>query len=256
MQLKAYIEMWSQSEEDLSHTDRIEKGRTKLFDFDYPIFDPNFKKDFETHFIRHFYTREIGFETEGLFKFHLETWLQIHMPYFNKLFESELIDYNPLENSQAESTHTTDKTKTQNLNQDGTRNLTGDSTKNTSGNSSTTDDGFNRHLEMDTPDTRLTITSNDGQGVIEYASKVEENNVNNTNSSTASQDETSTNDVNETSSSDTTSDTNETETFTMTRGGKIGVQSYAKMIQEHRQAFMRIEKQIFEEMQQLFMLVY
>lgn len=240
MQLKVYIEMWSQFEDNLSLKERIERGRTKLFDFDYPFFDSEYKKQFETNFIRHFYTREIGFETEGLFKMHLETWLNIHMNYFNKLFESELIDYNPLENSKAESTHTTDKTKNQNVSQEGN--------KNTKGNSSEKDDGFTRHLESDTPDSRLKITSNDGQGVIEYASKIDEANVNNTNTANSN--------VDEATNQDTTSNTDEKETFKMVRGGKIGIQTYAKMIQEHRDAFLRIEKQMFEEMQQLFMLVY
>jgi hypothetical protein len=44
MQLREYIEMWSQNE-TLSTRDQIEKGRTNLFDFDYPIFDvSNYKK--------------------------------------------------------------------------------------------------------------------------------------------------------------------------------------------------------------------
>src|SRR5690606_30755344 len=56
-------------------------------------------------FIRHFYMREIGFETEGLFKFYLETWLLVHMPYYNQLFKSELIEYDPLSNSQVIVAH-------------------------------------------------------------------------------------------------------------------------------------------------------
>nr|prf protein p11,lower collar [Bacillus phage phi29] len=84
MQLRTYIEMWSQGETGLSTAEKIEKGRPKLFDFNYPIFDESYRTIFETHFIRNFYMREIGFETEGLFKFHLETWLMINMPYFNK----------------------------------------------------------------------------------------------------------------------------------------------------------------------------
>src|SRR5690606_40563614 len=60
---------------------------------------------FETYFIIHFYMREIGFETEGLFKFYLETWLLVHMPYYNQLFKSELIEYDPLSNSQVIVAH-------------------------------------------------------------------------------------------------------------------------------------------------------
>jgi hypothetical protein len=66
MQLREYIEQATQDIEEMSIKDRIEAGRPKLFDFSYPIFDTNYKAIFETHFIRNFYTREIGFETEGL----------------------------------------------------------------------------------------------------------------------------------------------------------------------------------------------
>ena len=98
MQLKTYIEQASQTS-TLSTRDKIEQGRTKLFDFEYPIFDETYKKVFETNFIRRFYMTEIGFETEGLFKFHLETWLLINMPYWNKMFESELLQFDPLTNA-------------------------------------------------------------------------------------------------------------------------------------------------------------
>ena len=47
--------MFSQYEEDLTTAQKIEKGRTKLFDFNYPIFDENYRSVFETHFIRNFY---------------------------------------------------------------------------------------------------------------------------------------------------------------------------------------------------------
>jgi hypothetical protein len=77
-------------------SNRSRKNKTiRLY---YPIFDTNYKAIFETHFIRNFYTREIGFETEGLFKFKLENWLSINMGYFNKMFESELLTFDPLIN--------------------------------------------------------------------------------------------------------------------------------------------------------------
>lgn len=239
VELRTYIDYHSQ-DEMLSTRDRIEKGRTKLFDFDYPLFDPNYKKVFETHFIRKFYMREVGSETIGLFKFQLETWLLVNMPYFNKLFESELIDFNPLENSKVSATHTktTDKTQTS----------TTDGTVNSTSNGTVTEDNFDRQLDSNNPDSRLTITTNDGQGVIEYASNISENNENNSQETESESDETShvTND----------SEVNETEDYIQSRAGKIGVQTYSKMLDEYRQSFIRIENKIFDEMQELFMLVY
>lgn len=74
----------------------MEKARPKLFSFDYPIFDAAYKKPLETKIMRHFYMREIGLETVGQFKFFLEMKMNEIMPYYNKLYESELIKFNPM----------------------------------------------------------------------------------------------------------------------------------------------------------------
>ena len=74
----------------------IEVARQKIFDFDYPIFDIEYKPVLETKILRHYYFREIGCETYGLFKFHLQNKLNEIMPYYNKLYNSELLDFNPL----------------------------------------------------------------------------------------------------------------------------------------------------------------
>lgn len=105
MELREMVEHYSQFDDKLSHNEKIAIAREKIFDFNYPIFDENYRNVFETNFIRNFYMREIGFETEGLFKFQLETWLLINMPYYNKLFESELIEFNPLESYSLKTTY-------------------------------------------------------------------------------------------------------------------------------------------------------
>lgn len=252
MELKEYIEMWSQDDESLSTRDKIEIGRKKLFDFEYPIFDPNYKSVFETHFIRKFYMREIGFETEGLFKFQLESWLLINMPYFNKMFESELIDFDPLVNSEMKSDWT--KTKDTDGTIDTSTNGTLDRTNNQDTNGTSTSNKFNRELESDTPDSRLAITTADGSGVIEYASKITEETDKDTTTSDINTNGTSKD--TSTASGNTITDVTETETYLQNRAGKIGAITYSKMLKEYRESFVRIENTIFDEMQQLFMLVY
>jgi hypothetical protein len=251
MTLKEVIDFLG-SDEGYSTRDKIEIGRTKLFDFDYPIFNADYKKVFETHFIRKFYMREIGFETEGLFKFQLETWLIINMPYFNKLFESELIQYDPLTNSKTTVTHTktTDKDQTQTSNTNGSNQAT--SKQDTTG--SLIEDNFDRQLDSDNPDSRLAITTKDGEGVIQYAKNIKENNENN--SKTSSGNTTSTANDNTSVDSNANAVINETEDFVQSRVGKIGVQSYSKMLNEYRDSLLRVENKIFNEMQELFMLVY
>lgn len=74
----------------------INNGRQAIFDFDYPIFDVNYKPILERKILKHFYVREIGSETVGLFKLFLSRKMNEIMPYYNKLYQSELIDFNPL----------------------------------------------------------------------------------------------------------------------------------------------------------------
>lgn len=68
----------------------------KIFNFDFPIFDESYRTVLETKIINHFYTREIGYETVGRWQMALENKLNEIMPYYNKLYESELLDFNPL----------------------------------------------------------------------------------------------------------------------------------------------------------------
>jgi hypothetical protein len=252
MELRNIIEQASQNDDTLNHRSRIEIGRSKLFDFEYPIFDPSYKGVFETNFIRNFYMREIGFETEGLFKFNLESWLLINMPYFNKMFESELMVFDPLMNSKMETTYNktrdTDGTVDTSTNGDTTR------TNKQTIDGSHDENAFNRQLESDTPDKRLAITTADGAGVIEYASKIGESSIKSDGTSTSNVDGTNTDLTNVTGN--TISDITETEEFVQTKTGKTGSVTYSKMLMEYRQTLLRIEKEIFKEMQQLFMLVY
>ena len=83
----------------------ITSALPKIFDFDFPIFDENYRVPLETKIIRHYYTREIGLETYGLWKLKLQTKLNEIMPYYNKLYESELYKYNPLYDVDMTTTH-------------------------------------------------------------------------------------------------------------------------------------------------------
>lgn len=85
----------------------IEAARTNIFDFDYPIFDVNYKKTLEEKIISHYYTREIGQETVGLFKLRLKNKMREIMPYYNQLYLSEKLKFNPFFNTDAVDTRET-----------------------------------------------------------------------------------------------------------------------------------------------------
>lgn len=86
----------SESEDDASVEQIVESAIPKIFDFDFPIFDEQYRKVLCTKILMHYYTREIGLETVGLWKLKLRTRLNEVMGYFNQLYNSALLDFNPL----------------------------------------------------------------------------------------------------------------------------------------------------------------
>lgn len=79
----------------------IDSSKGNIFDFDYPIFDEAYRGVLEKKILRHYYTREIGQETFGLFQLFLSDKMNEIMPYYNQLYESELLKHQiePLTNS-------------------------------------------------------------------------------------------------------------------------------------------------------------
>ncbi len=74
----------------------INTSLPKIFDFDFPIFDEAYRTTLEKKIVMHYYTRELGYETVGRWKLALKTKLNELMPYYNELYESSLIEMNPM----------------------------------------------------------------------------------------------------------------------------------------------------------------
>ena len=86
----------SESEGQASVNQIIAAAIPSVFDFDFPIFDESYRNVLETKILKHYYTREIGLETVGLWKLKLDTKLNEIMPFYNQLYKSELIEFNPM----------------------------------------------------------------------------------------------------------------------------------------------------------------
>lgn len=168
----------------------IEKSRGKIFNFPYPIFDESYKKVLETKILKHYYTREIGLETVGLWKLKLDTKLNEIMPFYNQLYKSELLDFNPFYDVDMERTHNrkgdTNKnefgdntnTETQNgsVNATGTQIDTGNQTTDTTSKSDTSSDAraTNHENSQDTvtienTNTRIGESENANTGTVKTA---------------------------------------------------------------------------------------
>ena len=233
-----------------SHVTRI---REWLFDFPYPFYNELDRESFEKDFIEYYYMREIGFESPFLFKLKLKNWLNINMIYWNEVFLSEGLIKNPLINVDWQEVRETERDITTNT-KSVAEGETNDTANNTETGSQATDN-FNRKLDSDTPDSRLQITTgNTGQGVIEYASNIEENkqiglnqftNVGSGVGTSKSKGET----VDEGNSKDKFKDT-----FRVF--GTQGVKTESEMVLLYRNTLRRLKVDIYKEMQNLFMLVY
>ena len=76
----------------------IEQTDFELFDFDYPVTDPNFKSKIEEDITEYYYSYEIGFETPDMFKQKFRAKFRRIMSYYNDLYNTTLLEYNPLIN--------------------------------------------------------------------------------------------------------------------------------------------------------------
>lgn len=208
----------------------ISAARTAIFDFDYPLFDPDYKEHFETMILRHFYTREIGYETYGLW--HLKFWDKICMimPYYNKMYESALLQFNPLYDVDLETTHSGDATGT-----------TADS-ENISNSKTTSDSNTRWDLFSDTPQGGIDVITNDHDGVADNtyltdARKITDNGSGSETGAIARQ---------------KAGNMSSTDRFIDKVVGKRGGMTYSNMIKEFRQTFLKIDEMVCEELEPLF----
>lgn len=249
----------------------IEKSRKKIFDFDYPIFDENYRSVLETKIIKHYYTREIGAETVGLWKFWLDERMNRIMPYYNQLYKSELLDFNPLYDTdittdsnrkEKHEENTTDSNvRTDNLASSNTR--TDDLKTSNEHEDHDTDSGTNDSLQAysDTPQNGLTGVTN-----LNYLTNATKN--------TGSDSNTHNNDGSYETKSTGTQTNAATQTGTVSDSGtgtknydnvndylehvkgKRGTDSYSKILQEYRKTFLNIDQMVISSLSDLFMGVW
>lgn len=128
----------------------LQEAAPKIFNFDFPIFDETYRLPLEIKILRYYYTREICEETVGLWKLRLQNKLNLIMPYYNQLYESELIKFNPLYDVDLTTDHER-KNKT-----DETTETTGSETGN-----STTNYNETQTIDTDTTDNTIKMGTED-----------------------------------------------------------------------------------------------
>ena len=79
--------------------EKLDTAREYIFDFNYPVIDESTKKRIEIAILKHYYFREIAFETVGIFKIKLNDRLNLIMNRYNALYEKQDLTLSPYINS-------------------------------------------------------------------------------------------------------------------------------------------------------------
>ena len=78
----------------------------KIFDSSLQFYNDETKVRLLPKILLHYYTKEIGFETVGLWKLKLNQKMREILPYYNQLYASEDLEYDPFKNVDNIHTHT------------------------------------------------------------------------------------------------------------------------------------------------------
>lgn len=111
----------------LSIKDGIEAFRKRIFDFEYPVYGLTSeeisanKKGLETQIIKHYFMREIGFETEQLWQFKLDERLNLIMPRYVELYKTTLFELDLDNPYMLTTTHDQTENELKTDNEEGTR---------------------------------------------------------------------------------------------------------------------------------------
>lgn len=204
--------------------DILDKSWNKIFS-DFPIFDEKYRAELCKKILRHYYTREICCETVGRWKLLLSDKMKNIMPYYNQLYQSELLKINPLVSVDRCVTHAGSGSETKTTNRNGTNN----STSRTDGNTNTWS------YYSDTPQGGI-----DGLDSNDYLTNATHNvGTDGTNST-----------LNGTTTDSETGEGNRSDKYVDTVLGYEGNQS--EMLLKFRETFLNIDMLIINELKDLF----
>lgn len=198
----------------------------------YPIFDEDYRRALNSKIVEHYWFREIGLETPQLFKRFLNRRMNEIMPYYNQLYESTLLEFDPLSNHRMETRGESSGESEQTRDYEREENAEG-TTANSTGSDA-------RTLVSATPQMQLS-------GNEDYATNI-----------TDSRSETKADGTTSTSSSakdSSTSGANSTERYVNAVSGLSGITG-SQALQQFRDTFLNIDMMVIEDLNVLFMGIY
>lgn len=191
---------------------------------EYPIFDESYRAVLNNKIIDHYRYYEIGAETVEMFAHFMRMRMNEIMPYFNKLYVSEQLEFDPLSNYDLRTIS------------DGTNQSNSETIDNSNTNIESTDDTKSRTVASETPQNLLA-----GNG--DYATSAADS-------------------VGQSMSTNATTTAAESQgNATATSHGESRVTGYsglsgAGLLMEYRQALLNIDVMVIDSLQDLFMQVW
>ena len=104
--IKDIVNSYNELDTSKKIDEKLEVARGHIFDFDYPVIDEVTKARIEKAILKHYYYREIAFETIGMFKIKLNDRLNLIMSRYNSLYEKQDLTVSPYVNSYLKETGT------------------------------------------------------------------------------------------------------------------------------------------------------
>jgi hypothetical protein len=185
----------------------------------YPEWTPGYRETLNGKIVDHYWNLEIAHESIDMFISQMRVKMQEVMPYFNQLYLSTQIKFDPLSTMDVHSVTTGDLTQhSTNL---ATNNTTNDSTSAT------------RSVASDTPQTQLSGDSDYATSAADVNGKV-----------------VTTADATENNTGDTTATNNGTNVMTGYQGPA------SALLMQYRQSLVNIDVQVIDALEPLFMLVW
>lgn len=252
----------------------IANSWNKIFTTNCTFFDNNYRSVLCSKILKHYYLREIGCETVGIWKLWMNTKLEEIMPYYNQLYESALLDYDPLKDVDYKKLHSGTNDGTKNIDstvdKDGTKSsvlsgtetgTVGDARDITSdGTWSSNDSKTDRY--SDTPQGTINNTDVVGDAYLTnvriigdtssgtnhdttYDNNLQTRNLTTGSSISDTYQEDVSNSVDET--------THSTDSYIDTISGKMGTTPYSDLINKFRDTFLNIDMMVIEEFDELFL---
>lgn len=232
----------------------IEKSWNKIFG-DFPIYDEAYRKVLCCKILKHFYLREIASETVGIWKMWLTERMNMIMSYYNQLYKSATLEFNPLYDVDLSTSH--------NLKDEGKNSSTihGEDSNTRTDNLSSlrtddlkhTDENNQWNKYSDTPQGALTGVESgeyltDARNVTDKGSSAD--------TGTQKLDNTGTQVNAGTSDSESSGNYSSLKEYTEHVQGKRSGTSYAKMLIEYRESMLNIDQMIMDELKDLFFLLW